>query len=142
MSHLYPLASDALEALNGTSRAARTRAEAEKLAGEAIVTSLETEWLILAKTDAQDMLGQADKGLQTGFVQRYENARGELVLAVTYWKITPERREKPREETQTDPIKPATDHTDDLYFRQGRTKPRRRKKADPNQMDLFLGQKE
>lgn len=142
MSHLYPLASDAIEALSGRAEAARTRAEAEKLAGEAIVTSLETEWLIPATADMETMLIRADKGLQTGFVQRYENARGELVLAVTYWKITAERRDNPREETQTAPVRPAKDHTDDLYFRQGRTKPRRKKKTDPNQMDLFLGKKE
>jgi hypothetical protein len=34
-----------------------------------------------------------------------------------------------------------SDHTDDLYFRRGRTKSKRRKPVDPNQLDLFGPQK-
>ena len=36
----------------------------------------------------------------------------------------------------------APDHTDDLYFRRGRTKPSRRRYVDPRQLDLFRQSKD
>ena len=89
--------------------------------------------------DLAKMLEQADQNPGHGFVQHYEDGKGNTVLAVTYWKLakTPKKpKPKPRPVAAPDPN--AEDHTDDLYFKSGRTKKsRRRRHVDPNQMDLF-----
>ena len=135
MSHLYPLARSAEDALVTTGASARTQAEATTLAGELVVHGLETGWLTIAPEDRARQEERAETGISEGYVQRYENAEGALVLAVTYWKLVDT-------EPVTAPIPPKPtredDHTDDLYFKAGRTKKRARKrKVDPNQMDLF-----
>ena len=139
MSHLYPLAVSAQAALEAPEHAALTRAEAERLAGTCPVVALETEWLTLTPQEAEAARAAAEANIGHGFVQTYEDANGAPVLAVTYWKladakaILPDR--KPVEPVHSPDIE---DHTDDLYFRSGRTKKRgRRKKIDPNQLDLF-----
>ena len=146
MSHAYPLAICASEAFTAE-HAARTRYEAEALSDGVAIVALETEWLTPAPTEAQNMLTMADQANGKGFVQRYEDADGNPVLAVTYWKL--KRDAEPAAAAPAPPpIKapppaptPKTDHTDDLYFRQGRTKPRRSrsKPVDKRQMDLFSG---
>ena len=142
MSHLYPLAFTGRVAFVGVDHAARSKADAQRLCtldGHHI-HGLETEWLTLEPSEMAELEPKAAAGFSAGFVQRYENAQGARVLAVTYWKIAPI---KDTSETLPEVQAHATDepaeqdHTDDLYFRQGRTKPRRRKKPDPNQMDLF-----
>ena len=146
MSHLYPLAKSARVALGTPLGAALTRAEAERLAGETAVVGLETEWLNLSAQEAETMKAAAEAGPGGGFVQSYEDADGATVLAVTYWKLADANaKDAPSvpEPTETATPSPEEDHTDDLYFRSGRTKKRgRRKKVDPNQMDLFVGPKE
>lgn len=146
MSHLYPLAASAKAALDAPEHAALTRAEAVRQAEGASVSGLETEWLTLSADEADAALARAESGVGTGFVQIYEDASGTPVLAVTYWKLAETGRAK---ETVVSTPKPSqkeaeeADHTDDLYFRSGRTKKRgRRKKVDPNQMDLFGTHKE
>jgi len=107
------------------------------------VTQLETEWLSLSAQEAEAMKAAADAGPGGGFVQSYEDADGATVLAVTYWKLAgPGNVPEAEPEREVEPP-PVEDHTDDLYFRFGRTKKRgpRKKKVDPNQMDLFGGQK-
>lgn len=141
MSHAYPLARTAVDALDAADHAARTRHEAERLAGEGVqIVSLETEWLTVAAADAERLMLQADSGVGDGFVQRYEDASGAPVLAVTYWKTAPQSKPAKQQGSARKVVaaKPSEDHTDDLYFRSGRTKARRRKrKVDPRQMDLF-----
>lgn len=137
---IYPLAFTARAALavDIEQHAARGKGDADRLCmleGHHI-KHLETEWLTLTPPELAELATQADAGVSAGFVQRYENAAGATVLAVTYWQITPDATEPdiaPEPEPQPEP-----DHTDDLYFRSGRTKKRRSgKKPDPNQMDLF-----
>ncbi len=139
MSHLYPLAPDARAALAAPDLAARSKADAVRLcpSGEHHIKRLETEWLTLAPDAFADLEAQADAGVSAGFVQRYENAQGAVVLAVTYWKLISDTAPEPEAPPAPKP-EPEPDHTDDLYFRAGRTKKRRRrKKPDPNQLDLF-----
>lgn len=142
MSHAYPLARTVTDALQTGAKAARTRAEAEALAGDLKVESLHTEWLNMTEAEATaQMAANAGEGAH-GFLQRYEDDKGAPVLAVTFWQLVDAAKPKkaPKAETlagtQANPK--ATDHTDDLYFRSGRTKPPRRKRfVDPRQMDLF-----
>lgn len=142
MSHAFPLARSAADALKAPGPAALTRHDADALAGDEHVTGLETEWLTLSPAEAEVLLPVADVGVGDGFIQRYESADGAPVLAVTYWKLTgsdvPEPAPEPAPQPETD-----DDHTDDLYFRVGRTKKRgRKRKVDPNQLDLFGGEAE
>lgn len=140
MSHAYPLGKTAKEALKDAKAAARTRYEAEDLADGVAIAALQTEWLTPAAKDLPDILEQAEANPGHGFVQHYEDASGNTVLAVTYWKLakTPKKL-KPKPEPK--PVN--DDDTDDLYFKSGRTKKGRRKRyVDPNQMDLFGAAKE
>ncbi|KCZ56496.1 hypothetical protein [Hyphomonas chukchiensis] len=143
MSHAYPLARNVTEALDPAARGARTRTEAEKLAGGLVVESLHTEWLSVSEEEAAaKMAGTAD-ALTHGFLQRYEDDKGAPVLAVSYWRLVDpakaKKAAKPKKPAPVaEPKADEADHTDDLYFRSGRTKPGRRKRfVDPNQLDLF-----
>lgn len=140
MSHLYPLAISAEDALDAPTFSALTLAAAERLAAGRPVLGLETEWLTLSVDAAEAARNAAQKSVGVGFVQTYEDADGAPVLAVTYWKLgeADQAQEKPVQAPPAAADTPEADHTDDLYFRSGRTKKRgRKKKIDPNQMDLF-----
>jgi hypothetical protein len=144
MSHAYPLSRNVKDALSPGARAARTRAEAEALAGGLKVDSLHTEWLNLTEAEADAQMLANGGRLAHGFLQRYEDDKGAPVLAVTYWRLVdlpkPKKTAKPPKAAKPVPVEtPAeSDHTDDLYFRSGRTKPPHRKRwVDPNQLDLF-----
>ena len=135
MSHAYPIAKTAKAALQAGQPVARTRYEAEAAAEGLVIAALETEWLTPAASDLAAMLALVEASDGHGFVQRYEDAQGNTVLAVTYWKLAPPSKTKPKS-----PPKPKAeaDHTDDLYFRSGRTKkPKRKPIVDPNQLDMF-----
>lgn len=150
MSLAYPLALTAADALNGTCGAARTRYQAEAIAGETPVLALETEWVKPGADELPALLKQAESGEAKGFIQTYEDGDGTPVLAVTYWKLgktpsqakaspKPEGKPKEPETRKTSGKTLEVDHTDDLYFRHGRTRPSRRKKqVDPRQLDLFM----
>lgn len=144
MSHFYPLAISVEDALTPGHPVARTRAEAERLSNGKVIHSLETEWLNVSEADLPKMLAKAEATEGSGFVQRYEDSSGAPVLAITYWNLsakvseTKSKKASASTETVASEAAPAgEDHTDDLYFRSGRTKPRRKSKIDPNQMDLF-----
>tara|TARA_R110000868_G_scaffold98579_1_gene271368 strand:+ start:4223 stop:4672 length:450 start_codon:yes stop_codon:yes gene_type:complete len=144
MSHAYPLARTVTDALKPGVKAARTRADAEALAAGMKVESLHTEWLNLTEEEAKaQMAANSGEGAH-GFLQRYEDDKGAPVVAVTYWRLVdaakPKKAPKPAKPAKPEPKPDAEtgDHTDDLYFRSGRTKPpRRRRFVDPRQMDLF-----
>ena len=147
MSHLYPLAETACEALTEDRPAVRTRADAERAAKGTEVLSLKTDWVTAESEEADQMAARAAAGLSQGFVQTYEDAAGKPVYAVTYWHLAgpigTEDPETPKRKKKASKSKPETaaaeDHTDDLYFRGKRTKRRGRKKyIDPRQMDLFM----
>lgn len=135
MSHAYPLGKTARDALKNAQDAARTRYEAEDLAEDVGIASLETEWLTPAAKELPKILAQAEASPGHGFVQNYEDGSGNTVLAVTYWKLAKApKKSKPN----ADPKPAPSDHTDDLYFKSGRTKKSRRKRLiDPNQLELF-----
>jgi len=142
MSHAYPLGKTARDALKSAQAAARTRYEAEDLAGDAAIASLETEWITPSEKDLPKILEQAESNPGHGFVQHYEDGSGNTVLAVTYWKLAKAKKKQPAPKPKPDPKPADDDHTDDLYFKSGRTKKSRRKRhVDPNQMDLFGEQK-
>ena len=141
MSHLYPIAANAKDAFENATLAARTRYEAEALVDDREIEKLETEWITPDGDDIHAILDAADAGPGQGFVQRYENETGAPVIAVTYWKIGGLR--KPASRPKKPAAQPAQteDHTDDLYFREGRTKPTRKRGrknyVDPRQLDMF-----
>lgn len=142
MSHLYPIAETAEEALTDAKVAALTRYEAEALADGREIERLETEWLTREKTGISEVIDAADAGPGLGFVQQYEDESGAPVLAVTYWKLGAPTNASAKPDKPADkPKEVPEDHTDDLYFRQGRTKPARKrgrkKYIDPRQMDMF-----
>ncbi|MEL7452984.1 MAG: hypothetical protein AAGJ50_06385, partial [Pseudomonadota bacterium] len=87
MSHAYPLARTAADALNAPDQAARTLHEAARLAGDRSMTGLVTEWVSVAPAEAEEMMVKAEQGVGDGFIQRYEDADGQPVLAITYWQI-------------------------------------------------------
>lgn len=139
MSHAYPIGKTARDALKNAQAAARTRYEAEDLVDDVAISALETEWLTPSAKDLPKVLEQADANPGHGFVQHYEDADGNTVLAVTYWKLAKaSKKPKPKPEPIKSPATEEEDHTDDLYFKSGRTKKAGRKRfVDPNQMDLF-----
>jgi len=147
MSHAYPLGKTVDAALSRVAPAARTRPEAEALAAELggglKVVALTIDWLTVSAEAAEAMFAPSD-ALAHGHLQRYEDEKGNPVVAVTWWKLeaadaAPKKAAKPKVKAVAEeaPAEPA-DHTDDLYFRRGRTKPSRRRYVDPRQLDLFL----
>ena len=142
MSHAYPLGKTARDALKTAKAAARTRYEAEDLADGVAIAALETEWITPTAKDLPKLQAQVDANPGQGFVQHYEDGSGNPVLAVTYWKLAKVAK-KPNPKPKPAAPEPETgDHTDDLYFKSGRTKKSRKPAVDPNQMDLFGAPKE
>lgn len=140
MSHLYPLATSASAALAEPGEGARTRNDAKALAAGRNIAGLRSDWLNYTPDEAEALSRQIERGVDMGFVQRYEDAGGRIVLAVTYWGLeeTSGTSAKPAPAAPKPKPKAEDDHTDDLYFRRGRTRPRGRKRyRDPNQLDLF-----
>jgi len=136
MPLLFPIAPSPREALE-TEGGARTIAEARELVNGPV--ALVTDWLRPQPGEREALQGKADAGVARGFVQLYEDAKGQPVIAVTYWKPGAEPA-PPLKPPRTAPqaAEPAEDHTDDLYFaKPGARGKRKRKAGDPNQMDLF-----
>ncbi len=139
MTLQYPLAPNARAALD-SEVTARTIAEARELNKGPV--ELIADFVRPTPAEREEMQAKADRGIARGFVQVYEDAKGNPVIAVSFWKpSTGKPRPKP-----TPPPRPATapreDHTDDLYFNKPGAKEaaaakKRRKLPDPNQMDLF-----
>lgn len=141
MPLLFPIAPSPREALD-TEGGARTVSEARELVKGPV--ALVTDWLRPLPSEREALQGKADAGVARGFVQLYEDAKGQPVIAVTYWKPGAQPAPPlapPRARPQA--AEPAEDHTDDLYFaKPGARGKRRRKAGDPNQMDLFGGRKD
>lgn len=144
MSLAYPIARSLEEAVAPGVKTARTRREAASLSPGFRVEGLETGWLHLPEAEALALLGAQGADGPAGHLQRYEDTSGHVVIAVSWWLIAdPKSPPRAKPAPPPEPAAPATaeeignDHTDDLYFRRGRTRTRRRKPADPNQLDLF-----
>lgn len=143
----FPLAPDARSALDAET-AARTLAEARELARGPV--TLVSDWLRPEPAEREAVQGKAEAGVSRGFVQLYEDARGQPVIAVTYWKPqsaetnkAAKNKAKPISDTinvETRSPAPVEDTTDDLYFAKPSSRTKKRKRADdPNQLDLFNG---
>lgn len=138
MSLAYPIARTLEDAIAPGARTARTLREASNLSPGFVIEGLETGWLHLTEEAALALLGAQGADGPAGHLQRYEDTSGHIVVAVSWWKLTDPKASKPRKRAAAAPAKAGTaDHTDDLYFRQGRTKPKRAKAPDPNQLDFF-----
>jgi len=150
MPLLYPIAKTARAALEEDG-GARTVAEARELAGAPV--TLVSEWLRPQPAEREEIEGKAQAGVARGFVQFYEDAKGKPVIAVSFWKPTSGVKTKASKGKKAAKAEPETggaaeqkapdlaeDHTDDLYFNKPGAKTKRKKKAaDPNQLDLFAG---
>lgn len=144
MSLAYPIARSLEEAIAPGVRTARTRSEAVGLSPGFRVEGLETGWLHLSEDEARKLLAAQGADGPAGHIQHYEDTSGHVVIAVSWWLIAdpkspPRPKQAPPAPAETETATPETgnDHTDDLYFRRGRTKTKRRKPVDPNQLDLF-----
>ena len=135
----YPLAANARAALD-SQIGARTVAEARELANGPV--ELVSDFLRPGPSEREEVQGKAESGIARGFVQLYEDAKGNPVIAVSYWKLVSATKTKAKTPPPEKPSTPAEDHTDDLYFNKPGAKDaaaarRRRKLPDPNQFDLF-----
>jgi len=144
MSLAYPIALSLEEAIAPGVRTARTLSEAVGFSPGFRVEGLETGWLHLPEDQARALLSSQGADGPAGHIQQYEDTSGHIVIAVSWWLIADPKsppRLKPALTAPAEPETPASetgsDHTDDLYFRRGRTKTKRRKPVDPNQLDLF-----
>lgn len=141
MSLAYPVARTLDEAITSGVKTARSRREALALSEGRAIEGLETSWLHLPPEDADALFRSLGAEGPAGHIQRYEDTSGHTVVAVSWWKVVDPGAARGPENRVFEPAPatppPAEDHTDDLYFRRGRTKTRRRKPVDPNQMDLF-----
>lgn len=135
MSHAYPISKTARLALTKAESAARTRAEAEQIAAPETIAALETEWLTIKSDELSDLLQGADDGPGHGFLQTYEDASGNRVLAVTYWKL--KSKTTPKKPEPVEAPQPKDDHTDDLYFKHRKSKRRKKVPVNPDQLNLF-----
>lgn len=133
----YPIAANAREALDAEG-GARTVGEARELAKGPV--TLVIDWLRPQPAEREAVQAKADAGVARGFVQLYEDAKGQPVIAVSYWKLDRTGGAKARKAkvSAERPKAPAEDHTDDLYFTKPGMKAKRKPKGrDPNQLDLF-----
>lgn len=139
MTLQYPLAPNARAALD-SEVTARTIAEARELNKGPV--ELIADFVRPTPAEREEMQAKADRGIARGFVQVYEDAKGNPVIAVSFWKpSTGKPRPKPTPPPRP-PSAPREDHTDDLYFNKPGAKEaaaakKRKKLPDPNQMDLF-----
>ena len=135
----YPLAANARAALD-SEIGARTIAEARELAGGSV--ELVSDFVRPAPAEREAVQARAESGIARGFVQLYEDKKGNPVIAVSYWKLVSATTPKVKLPLREKPPAPAEDHTDDLYFNKPGAKAaaaarRRKKLPDPNQFDLF-----
>lgn len=134
MPLLYPIAPNARAALDAEG-GARTVAEARELAKGPV--ELVSDWLRPQPSEREEIQGKAEAGVARGFVQLYEDKQGRPVIAVSFWKPVAGVKTKPKK-TKPEKAKPAEDYTNDLYFEKKKGASKRKKKsADPNQLDLF-----
>lgn len=139
MTLQYPLAPNARAALD-SEVTARTIAEARELNKGPV--ELIADFVRPTPAEREELQAKADRGIARGFVQLYEDAKGNPVIAVSFWKPSSGKpRAKPAPPPRP-PSAPREDHTDDLYFNKPGAKEaaaakKRKKLPDPNQMDLF-----
>jgi len=131
----YPIAANARDALDAEG-GARTVGEARELANGPV--TLVIDWVRPQPAEREAVQAKADAGIARGFVQLYEDAKGQPVIAVSYWKPDKAGGAKPKKAKADREAAPVEDHTDDLYFTKPGVKAKRKPKVpNPNQLDLF-----
>ncbi|MAK60021.1 MAG: hypothetical protein CMK09_03485 [Ponticaulis sp.] len=134
MTLAYPIANSAMQALTEPLGHERTQAAARKAAAGPV--TFETEWLRPGPERQEDLQPYVQSAVAMGAAQIYETEKGRPVIALNYWRVMTEAEQVFDQPVATDPARKREDHTDNLYFRRGRTKPKK-KPVDPNQLDLF-----
>lgn len=142
MSLAYPVARSLDDALSPGTPAARSKREALAVSAGLAIEGLETSWLHLSPEETDALFKRLGADGAAGHIQRYEDTSGHTVVAISWWKLVAPGKASPSAHRTFEPAPPPPpvveeDHTDDLYFRRGRTKTRKKKLADPNQMNLF-----
>lgn len=145
MSHLFPLATSAENALQESVPKARTEREARDLGEEdCVLYGLVHDWIRFARDDQSKMREQAEKGRDRGFVQSYEDANtGEIVYAITYWQISKgnnadvRQKKVANESPESHVPKPRNLAIPNPKPR--RTKKRKTPQGDGRQLNLFSG---
>jgi hypothetical protein len=135
----YPVAASGMDALTSPLGLERTRAAAGRVAGRKVVLS--TEWLRPGPERAAELESAIQMAISTGAAQIYESEKGRPVIALNYWRPMTDEELAPQP-APAKPDKARDDHADDLYFRRGRTKKTRPKPVDPNQMDMFISERD
>lgn len=133
----YPIASNARDALDAEG-GARTVGEARELAKGPV--TLVIDWVRPQPAEREAVQAKAEAGVARGFVQLYEDSKGQPVIAVSYWKPDRAGGAKPKKAKAKaeKPPAPLEDHTDDLYFTKPGVKAKRKsREPNPNQLDLF-----
>ncbi|MEM1389878.1 MAG: hypothetical protein AAGG45_02260 [Pseudomonadota bacterium] len=129
MSHTYPIAKTVQAALSGDGAVASTHYEAEALCESYEIIALKTEWLTLSEQEKVDTASKLEASIAKGFVQVYEDANDQTVLAVTFWQMGAAIKQRARtQKTSTSPTKKA---------RPKKARAKRKRYVDPNQLDLF-----
>lgn len=145
MSHVYPIATTVENALAKGAPRVRTRREAENhglTSGK--LEGLTHDWIKLRQDDEGQLKELAEKGRDLGFVQSYEDAvNGDLVYAVTYWKVsgTVEDSNRSEKEEKESP-KPVSDNGNSFFSsvrKPKKVKKRKTETPDGRQLDLFAG---
>ncbi len=145
MSHVFPLATTAEEALKDSSPKVRTKREAnDQKKAEYTLQGLVHDWIRLPQEDDSELKKLAEKGRDIGFVQSYEDAEtAEIVYAVTYWKLMLEAIEVPPTKTApTELPKPESKKPSNPPIttrNPKKTKKRKPVKRDGRQLELFSG---
>ena len=134
MSLSYPIANTAMDALTSPLGHERTQSAAKRHVGGPV--TFETEWLRLGPERLEEIQSSVQTAVAMGAAQIYETEKGRPVIALNYWRVLTDVEKVFDRPAEIDPARKKEDHTDNLYFRRGRTKPRK-KSVDPNQLDLF-----
>lgn len=112
----------------------RTQAAARRQANGPV--TFETEWIRPGPERDQELAPHIQRERANGSAQIYESDKGRPIIALNYWRVLTEAEQVFAGPTRPDPERKRNDHTDDLYFRRGRTK-LKKKMVDPNQLDMF-----
>ena len=129
MTHAYPIAKTVEAALAGDSALASTRYEAEALCEDYEISALKTEWVTLSEQQKIETASELKASIGQGFVQVYEDANNQTVLAVTFWQIGAAVKQKARSQ------KASTAAAKKAKPKKARVK--RKRYINPNQLDLF-----
>ncbi len=88
----FPVAVSVVEAMAPLAQLARTHAEAVQIAGARVELSTCVEFVTGPAWTLSEFLSDYEQGQLPGWVQQYETELASVAIAVTFWKIIPEKR--------------------------------------------------